>query len=899
MFEHGVEDNQQLAHAGCEGQFLRFASGNKPLVEVPDGGVVATAKELIRIRSMDCKRLSAALAMLGVSGLLLGSSICGPADLSDFYAARWYNSEAQLTAHWTPDGSHIVFGHAGRIYVVDVNGSKLRTLSGSFEPANLFSETTELDFSPSVSPDGSTVVYTTLRYARGDITDHTYEIASQAIHDTDRRRLTKNDWHDVSPAWSPDGSRIAFVSFRGNGPRIYTIAPDGSDERSVALSVRAARADPPSWSPDGSRLAFVGAEGEDVSLDWVDTYYSDESKRVTATVKRTIYREAVYTVRPDGSDLRKLAWSKGPEAFPRTRMGVSDISSPEEAVRSFRWSPDGKRIAFVASYYGERDGIYVANLDGSDVRQIFDLTTITGTKQNTLGWIIDFAWSRDGSLISFEAGGRTTYVYRGLRRPVASVYTIASDGSDLRLLISRADLRTYLKWPDRLEGTGPERIVRYTDSTGPNAEPEIRGWILSTVPWGEKDEQVLTKISGGRLVAANPPQLAAADFPRSGTPEDKTPCSDDDIVFDADKRPGLVDDCNTLLDIKDKLSGDAVLNWSMEFPIYEWQGIEVSNRSSRVTSIYMGPNVLVGPKVQLTGTIPPEIGELTNLIQLLLGGNALGGSITRELGSLTDLHSLNLSGNSLDDAIPPELGNLSRLRTLDLSGNSLDGAIPPELGNLSNLEALDLSGNNLDGAIPPELGNLSNLVVLDLSGNNLDGAIPPELGNLSNLEVLDLSGNDLDGAIPLELSRLDELRQLNLGDNPLQGQIPPELGDLKKLRRLTIDLTRVTGRIPPELGKLYELRELHLQGSSDSKGSLSGPIPSELSELSKLRKLSLEHNRLEGTIPPETGDLVGAVEDGYSKGLFYVNLSGNLLTGCVPTELQSVRNIHVDLPFCE
>ena len=149
------------------------------------------------------------------------------------------------------------------------------------------------------------------------------------------------------------------------------------------------------------------------------------------------------------------------------------------------------------------------------------------------------------------------------------------------------------------------------------------------------------------------------------------------------------------------------------------------------------------------------------------------------------------------------------------------------------------------------------------------------------------------------MSRLGELTQLYLGDNPLIGQIPPELGELKNLRRLAIDLTSVTGSIPPELGNLRDLRELHLQGSSVSRGRLSGSIPSELSRLSKLRILSLEHNQLDGAIPPALGDLVGVVEGIYSKHLFYVHLSGNLLSGCVPTELHHVRNIHVDLPFCE
>ena len=107
--------------------------------------------------------------------------------------------------------------------------------------------------------------------------------------------------------------------------------------------------------------------------------------------------------------------------------------------------------------------------------------------------------------------------------------------------------------------------------------------------------------------------------------------------------------------------------------------------------------------------------------------------------------------NQLSGEIPRELGNLTNLKTLFLSGNQLSGEIPRELENLTNLERLYLSYNQLSGEIPRELGNLTNLEELELADNQLSGEIPRELENLTNLKKLYLSDNQLSGEIPPSL----------------------------------------------------------------------------------------------------------------------------------------------------
>ena len=126
---------------------------------------------------------------------------------------------------------------------------------------------------------------------------------------------------------------------------------------------------------------------------------------------------------------------------------------------------------------------------------------------------------------------------------------------------------------------------------------------------------------------------------------------------------------------------------------------------------------------------------------------------------------LGLQANSLTGKIPAELGNLTNLERLGLEGNQLRGEIPAELGNLTNLEWLGLSFNQLSGEIPAALGNLSSLKQLWLVNNQLSGSIPATLGNLTNLEVLVFYNNQLSGALPQSLIGLTKLKTFLFLDN--------------------------------------------------------------------------------------------------------------------------------------
>ena len=109
--------------------------------------------------------------------------------------------------------------------------------------------------------------------------------------------------------------------------------------------------------------------------------------------------------------------------------------------------------------------------------------------------------------------------------------------------------------------------------------------------------------------------------------------------------------------------------------------------------------------------------------------------------------TVGLNDNQLTGSIPPEIGNLTHLDWLFLDDNQLNGEIPPEIGNLTHLSYLRLDNNQLTGSIPPEIGNLTNLMWLHLNDNQLTGDIPQEVCNLiqnNNLDINDIiNGNNL------------------------------------------------------------------------------------------------------------------------------------------------------------
>ncbi|RUS99080.1 leucine-rich repeat domain-containing protein [Trichormus variabilis] len=299
---------------------------------------------------------------------------------------------------------------------------------------------------------------------------------------------------------------------------------------------------------------------------------------------------------------------------------------------------------------------------------------------------------------------------------------------------------------------------------------------------------------------------------------------------------------------------------------------------SNLQSLYLSGNQL--------SSLPPEIGQLSNLQSLYLSGNQLS-SLPREIGQLSNLQFLNLSDNQLS-SLPPEIGQLANLQflyfisnqlsillleigqltnlqSLDLRSNQLS-SLPPEIGQLSNLQSLYLGGNQLS-SLPAEIGQLTNLQSLYFISNQLSSlppeigqlanlksfyfrgnqltSLPPEIGQLTNLQTLDLYNNQLKN-LPPEIGQLTNLQSLYLYSNQLTS-LPPTIGQLSNLQTLDLNFNQLTS-LPPEIGQLTNLQSLYLISNQLSS------LPLEVGQLTKLQSLHLERNQLT-SLPPEIGQL--------------------------------------------
>jgi len=241
-----------------------------------------------------------------------------------------------------------------------------------------------IDHSPSWSPDGRRIAFTSDR-------DGNFEIYVMDADGNNQIRLTNDTAGDFSPTWSPGSRRIAFSSERdreyqpghGRATALYTMNADGSGQ--IAITSAGAQDRQPAWSPDGTRIAFSTNRDDDLGIWLVNPDGAGAVKITSSENFKDGDLDAQPTWSPDGG---RIAFVHTTQSI-RPRRGIFSMKPDGSAIANMTpraysavepsWSPDGRSVAYTS--YGNPNS---SACGWSDCDPFIEVIGVDGTSHQSL-----------------------------------------------------------------------------------------------------------------------------------------------------------------------------------------------------------------------------------------------------------------------------------------------------------------------------------------------------------------------------------------------------------------------------------------------------------------------------------------------------------------------------------